>query len=373
MSLSNQLKKQITDKARIRRQPVSVSMELLPVCNLNCAMCYIRSEWEDVKKLGGLKTVDEWLTFAQELLEAGTLFLLLTGGEIFLYPEIKRLYIELYKMGFSITLNTNATMIDEDIVQWLNEYPPECISISLYGSNDTVYEKLCKRKGMFSRVDHAITLLQKNGIVFELKTMITPYNIDDLKYCVDYANQRNISYEATAYSFPPIRKIKDEEQVRFSPQQVVDSNLYFIDTMFTEAEMNESVIGMLKKYENTVHREGYIMKGLSCSACNYSCWINWQGKMTPCAMLNEPFEDPFEKGFMNSWEKLKLKVDDITMSSACANCDKREICTVCPASACAETGHLDGTSTYHCMMSNYLIERLYQYVEEHKIEQLLNS
>ena len=49
---------------------------------------------------GRLKTAAEWLKLAQEAKEAGMLFLLLTGGEPFLYPEFWELYGELKEMGF---------------------------------------------------------------------------------------------------------------------------------------------------------------------------------------------------------------------------------------------------------------------------------
>ena len=73
-----------------------------------------------VEEQGGLRTAEEWLDLARQMKDAGVLFLLLTGGEVFLYPRFKELYIELHKMGFVITINTNGTMIDENVVQWLN-------------------------------------------------------------------------------------------------------------------------------------------------------------------------------------------------------------------------------------------------------------
>lgn len=115
MGLSNNILKFLTQKAKIQRIPMTVNFELLPVCNLNCKMCYIRSSWDDVNKNGGLHSIDDWLDIAKQAKEAGTLCILLTGGEVFLYPDFKKLYIELHKMGFIITINTNASLIDENV------------------------------------------------------------------------------------------------------------------------------------------------------------------------------------------------------------------------------------------------------------------
>lgn len=119
MPLSNQIEKYMEAEARKHRIPLNAKLELLPVCNLNCRMCYIRTDMETVRAQGGLLPVEAWLTLARELRDAGTLFLLLTGGEVFLYPGFEELYTQLIEMGFSITLNTNATLIDERVMSWL--------------------------------------------------------------------------------------------------------------------------------------------------------------------------------------------------------------------------------------------------------------
>ena len=117
MGYSNRIMNILQQKAKISRIPLTVNFELLPVCNLNCKMCYIQSSWSDVKNQGGLKSIEYWINMAKQAKDAGTLCILLTGGEVFLYPHFKELYVELYKMGFIITINTNASLIDENVVE----------------------------------------------------------------------------------------------------------------------------------------------------------------------------------------------------------------------------------------------------------------
>ena len=52
----------------------------------------------------------------------GTLFILLTGGEPMLYPHFKELYTRLREMGFILTLNTNGTLIDNEMVRILQTH-----------------------------------------------------------------------------------------------------------------------------------------------------------------------------------------------------------------------------------------------------------
>lgn len=368
MGPSNRIDLMLIEKAAKERRAVKVNFELLPVCNLNCKMCYIHSSMQEVESLGGLKTVDEWLEFAEELKREGVLFILLTGGEVFLYPEFKRLYIELFKMGFVLTVYTNATMIDEETVSWLRQYPPKCVSISLYGASDETYETLCGRKGMFTKVDNAIHLLRRNNIAVELKTLFTPLNYGDYEKCLRYAAALGISYKTDPYVLPPSRTISAREAVRFTPRQAVECMFFCNRVTSSEKAYADSVVKHLRKYEESKDIPGSIHMGLTCAACNYSAWITWQGHMIPCAIIDEPYTLPFENGFLNAWEELKAKTDAITFSSECSHCEKRKVCISCPASSYAETGHLDGTPHYQCEMTELTLKKMYEYVKENNID-----
>ena len=84
------------------------------------------------RERGGLRSIEEWLHIANQLQEIGTLFILLTGGEPLLYPDFKELYIRLKEKGFILTINTNATLIDDETVrlfQRLKTPEGECLVI----------------------------------------------------------------------------------------------------------------------------------------------------------------------------------------------------------------------------------------------------
>ncbi len=387
MGLSNHITERLMKQAMIERRPVKVNFELLPVCNLNCRMCYIRSDMDRVQAEGGLRPYEEWLRLAEEMREADVLFLLLTGGEVFLYPGFRDLYEQLYRMGFLLTINTNATLINEKAVSWLAQYPPKCVSISLYGADNETYRKLCGQEGMFTRVDHAVRLLRESQIAVELKTMFTPLNAADAENCIKYAAELGIPYETAAYAFPPVRKEKAggnreeestagkqspseqaaEKQIRFTPEEAVRCTFECSRLMSDDTDYAQGIVNHLKKYEKTRKNPGHLNKGFHCAAANNSCWITWQGHMTPCAMMNEPYTLPFVHGFADSWEKLKEKTDSILLSAECSYCEKRAVCTVCPASALAETGHFDGTSLYHCRMTELTLDAMYRYMKKYHL------
>lgn len=351
MALTSRLEKLMEAEARRRRIPLNAKLELLPVCNLNCRMCYIRTDMEAVRAQGGLLPMETWLSLARELRDAGTLFLLLTGGEIFLYPEFEALYTQLSEMGFSITLNTNATLIDERAMAYLVKRPPQLVSISLYGASDDTYEALCGQKNAFARVDHAIDLLIESGIRIELKTMLNPLNMHDAQAMVDYARKKNVFYEATPYAFPPVRKCDGSEAFRFGPREAAAQLLENHRRARGMQGYAEAVAGKLRQYADTPEAGEGDLYGFTCGASNSSCWITWQGKLTPCGMIMAPHTLPLERGFAEAWAELKDKCDRILMSPKCMRCDKRNVCIVCPAANLAETGSFQEASPFHCEMT----------------------
>ena len=136
------IERQLLARAKYSHAPINGSLELLPICNMNCDMCYVRLSREEVQALGGLHTADEWIGVGQQMKEAGVLFLLLTGGEPLLFPDFKRLYTELRSMGFIITINTNGTLVDEKWADFFGRNKPRRVNITLYGANEEEYSRL---------------------------------------------------------------------------------------------------------------------------------------------------------------------------------------------------------------------------------------
>ena len=158
------VERMLLDQAKRTRAPANGSIELLPLCNMNCDMCYVRLSREEMEKLGRLRTADEWLEIGRQMKEAGVLFLLLTGGEPFLYPEFRRLYLELRRMGMIITINTNGTLIDEDLAEFLGKYKPRRVNITLYGTDEEAYANLCHYPGGYEKALRGIRLLRECGV-----------------------------------------------------------------------------------------------------------------------------------------------------------------------------------------------------------------
>lgn len=368
----NSSEKILALRAAVLHVPLGGTFELLPVCNMDCKMCYIRTTPENMRKQGKMLTADEWIKIAEDARDQGMLYLLLTGGEPLLYPEFEKLYTWLGTSGIVVVLNTNGTMIDEHIADLLCKYPPRKVNISLYGASDETYKRLCNYPSGFTKVIRGIQLLQKRNIKVKLNSSITPFNYSDLSDMQRIAGELGIPLQITPYMFPPIRKngIATEKFIRFTPKEA--ANIIFANAKETLSK-SDYYDWIKSKYQSY---EDYRDKKCSMEACGISCygsknnfWINWKGEMLPCGMMNRLNHDIIEEGFSRCWEQIGMDGKQISNPSKCCTCEKRSLCMICSAASLSETESFDETPDYLCEMTDCILQILEKEVTKNEIKE----
>ncbi len=94
-----------------KRMPVSGTFELTPRCNLSCRMCYIHLSGAEQSARGRELTTEEWLSVGRQAVDAGMVYLLLTGGEPMLRKDFVTIYSEMVKMGATPVLSPLFSLI----------------------------------------------------------------------------------------------------------------------------------------------------------------------------------------------------------------------------------------------------------------------
>ncbi|MCQ2472359.1 MAG: radical SAM protein [Clostridia bacterium] len=327
--------------------PLGGTFELTPVCNMNCRMCYIRMSESEMKSKGCLKTAEQWLQLAQQAKDAGMLFLLVTGGEPLLFPQFKELFMELKSMGLMVSINTNGTLIDDEMVEFFKNYPPYRINITLYGASNETYKRLCRFDNGYTRVINAIDKLKKAKLPVKINCSITPDNITDAKAVLSMAKDFSSPCSLGCYMFPPTRR-DNKATNRFTPAEAGKYQAAIDKMRYENKDFQENIQkillsdnGELKSYAPSIFR---------CRAGRSSFWITWQGKMNACGMMETFDLDPFKDGFVPCWQAVNKKISNSTALEGCEGCKDRAVCKVCPAIAAAETGDINKKPQYLCDM-----------------------
>lgn len=349
----------LIQSASSQHVPINGSLELLPLCNMNCDMCYVRLSREEMERQGRLRTVEEWLKVANEMQEAGTLFLILTGGEPLLYPGFRELYLELRKLGMIITINTNGTLIDEDWADFFAKHPPRRINITLYGTNPETYRELCHYEAGYEKALRGIRLLRERNVDVKINGSLVRDNEMDVRTMIETARNLDAAVNIDTYMYPAVRERSKlfHEQSRLLPERAAHGRVECLRAERDPETFLQVARSVVQKAEQTA--EGEAVPGtMRCQAGRTSFTINWQGKMRPCVMLTWPEAEVFETGFAKAWEKLQAGVRTITLSSKCSKCRLRELCDTCAACALYEGGAHDAVPEYMCRYTENFVEEM---------------
>lgn len=354
---TNTIEKAMLCRASAAQRPITGTLELLPICNMNCDMCYIRLSRTEMEKKGRMRTADEWISMGEEMERAGVLFLLLTGGEPLLFPDFRRLYLSLRERGIILTVNTNGTLIDADWAAFFGENKPRRINITLYGADDRAYETLCHYPGGFEKTVQGIRLLKERGVDVKINGSVTKSNRNDMEKIYAIGRELGAPVHMDTYMLPGIheRKLPFEAQSRLEPEEAAAAEMEMLRN-----EMNPEAFRMyVRQMLLQIKKEGNVYsEGITCMAGNCSFAVNWQGEMRPCVTLEEPSVLVFETGFESAWQQISEKVKAYRVNEKCRQCRLRPVCKTCVASARLETGEYDGLPEYLCRYAREYITLL---------------
>jgi len=161
------------------RFPYSCQWEVTCRCNLHCVMCYTDcfNHPASIRQELGTAAI---LRIMDELAEAGTLELCLTGGEPLTRPDFFQLYEHAIHCGFLVTVFTNGTLITEAQADRFAALRPHCIEISLHGMTRETFERITLGQGSYDRCLLAIGFLLDRQIPLVLKSTAMTLNYQEI-------------------------------------------------------------------------------------------------------------------------------------------------------------------------------------------------
>ena len=350
--MANDLERYLVEKAAAMGSPIKATLELSPLCNLNCAMCYIRHSQREVCEAGGLLSASWWESLIPELQEMGVLFVTLIGGEPFLYPDLERLYRKLAESGFYLNLTTNATLLANGVPDWMLQSPPRYISVSLYGADDKTYELVTGDPAGFTKTMAGLENLLGAGIPVRLNYVALPENIHSVDRIFAIRDKYDLPLIATGYCFPQARREQKNGYRRLTPHEAAKAELQIL--ALRERDRGKERIAYLAadrfSQETSRHTDR-----IYCHAGSSTFWISWRGEMLPCGMMKKPVI-PVQPGYLqDAWNEMKRRTGAVRTAPECAACSRREICLVCPAIQQAETGFFDQCPEYLCSMTEKMV------------------
>ncbi len=329
-----------------RRVPAEVSIEVTHRCPLECQHCYNNLPMGDPDARRQELTLDEHIRLLDQLVEQNCLWLLYTGGEIFARKDFLDIYSAAKKRGFIITLFTNGTMLTPRIVDYLAEYPPFSIEITLYGATRETYEALTRIPGSFDRCMKGIRLLRERGLPLKLKTVPTSINVHEVYEMKRFAEQElGVEFKFDPLVNPRTDCSQSPLAVRLSPEQAV--GLEFSDPT------RRAEYARLVAYEASVNLPASAKK-YTCGGGQNGCAIDPKGQMTICVLSHRDGYDLRSGSFEEGWDgRLKeIRISETTRETICTNCRIKSLCSMCPANGELEGGDPEAPVDFLCQVAH---------------------
>lgn len=341
--------KRITEQTAGERYPIQGSIELTERCNNSCVHCYINKPANDRDECQSELSCDEWCRIIDQIVDAGCLYLLLTGGEIFLRPDFLDIYTYAKRKGLLITLFTNGTLLTPRIADYLAEWVPYEIEITLYGMSREVYEHVTGVPGSYERCISGINLLLDRGLPLALKTMVLQSNKHELQAMKSYAEDLGLSFR---YDMIINKGFADKKgqpaKQRISPDEVVQFEL---------ADQKR-----IDAWQVAIKREVVIDNDqlYNCGGGVSHFHINAQGKLNICMMSRQPNYDLRQGTFQDGWHQRVPKIIEQkrTVDTECQQCSLQPICNQCPVQSEIEFGDSETRVEYICSITKAQSEAL---------------
>ena len=330
------------------RIPLDGTIEVTRRCPLECHHCYNNLAMNDPEARRRELSYEEHCRILDEIADAGCLWLLYTGGEIFARPDFLDIYTYAKKKGMLITLFTNGTLLTPEAADHLAEWRPFRIEITLFGRTAETYESVTQISGSFDRCMRGIQLLRERELPLALKSTVMSLNkheIWDLKRFVEQDIGCEFRFDAM------LNQRIDCEQgplaVRLTPVEVVE-----LDVL--DAKRMREWETFCRQFGGPVHSPDGQDEMYHCGGGINSFAIDPQGRMSVCPLAcDDPYDlrtGSFSEGWLDHLKRVRHR--RITRMTKCRSCTIQNMCGMCPANGTLENQDPEMPVDFLCQVAH---------------------
>ncbi len=337
---------QLQEQAVRNGVPLHVSLALTYRCNLQCVHCYALPKKDPAH--AELST-EAWIALATEAAEAGTLSMLLTGGEPLSRPDFIEIYNAVRRLGIYVTVFTNATLINERVIEAFLAAPPRMVEVSVYGATPESYAQITGHSEAYDSAMRGIAMLREAGLPIRLKTILMKANRHEFKTLYELGGKEAHRFRYDSNIMPRFQGDTVAETLRVPVKDVVEFEASVIPELSRQwralAEDSQKI-----QPPPAGHEMPLLYK---CRAGQASFHVTPYGGVQACVLTirNSVRYNPGE--LVKAWHEARDAVRSLRapQNYACTTCTDRMFCRSCPPLAELECGDPAGCSPYACALA----------------------
>jgi len=290
-------------------------------CNLRCTHCY-QENFTSEKDIS-FKFLKEIFTNVENFLKEKNkkLVLDLTGGEIFLYKDWKKI-IELVfssEIVNKIGIITNGFFLNNSTIEFLKSFPDIEIKISTEGIEKEIYE-FYRGKGAYEKFIEVIERLKITNFNKTLMFTITESNNDQVEKIFDFCKEYKFS-KFIIERFIPLGNSKEmkEDIVK------IDTWCKIIKILFENCDLEFNIHDVLpyRGFMVEMKNEGNFLYGAFCIVGRDGIAIMPEGDVFPCRRFPLKIGNLLQQKLSDIWENspvLNLSKDKKNLKGICKGC-----------------------------------------------------
>jgi AdoMet-dependent heme synthase len=319
--------------------PLGVQLDLTYRCNERCVHCYLDHDDH------GEMTSAEIKDLLDQLAAAGVFFLTISGGEIFLRPDLFDILEHARKLMFSVKIKTNAILIKEDQAKRLAALNVEGVQISIYSDRPDVHDGITLVAGSLERSLKGARLLRENGVKVSFANVLMTQNADDYLAVKRLAEEIGAGFTLD----PTVTPMMDGDRSILS----LNVDQAALRRVVRDTELVDDVEEFCAPPAGPYNEEDAFAQ-IPCSAGHSAAYVSPYGDVYPCVQFPLPSGNIRQTKFIDIWRhspQLK-EVRSITLGDleGCSSCGNQQVCSRCPGLAYME-GNMRGPSTQDCEKS----------------------
>jgi MoaA/NifB/PqqE/SkfB family radical SAM enzyme len=274
--------------------PLSVLFEVTHRCNLGCQHCYLTEG--PVGRPAPTReelTLDEVRRALDQLARAGTFFLTLTGGEVFMRRDFIEILAHARARNFSVTIFTTGTLLTPAMATEIADLHPLSVEVSIYSARPEIHDRVTKIPGSHARSLRALRLLRECGVIILIKTPLMSLNSGECRGIVELAEELGAGYGFDPMLVPrrdgnlmPIALGASRDELR----------AFFSDPVLAK-EFHQPVRCLPQRGEEI------------CGTGRRTCMISPYGDVFPCGVHPVPAGNLREQSFDEIWNGSPLLRD----------------------------------------------------------------
>lgn len=296
--------------------PLSMTWEMTHRCNLNCVHCYVSNSKQSSRN--GELDFRKIKNIIRQLEAAGCLQIILTGGELFTRSDILEIITEIKRAGIFYSIYTNGTLINSEIIDALNKYPPLLIEVSMYGFSKQCYETVTRADGSYQKFRKGLDLLIEKKFDLRLKSVAIRHNYREIESMKKFADELGTAFRFDALITSPISHTgyyNSLEKIRLKPNELLSLEL--------------KNLNKFKRHPTTTKTTNYYPD--TCGAGRYEANIDPYGKLSLCLLDRYPFYNLQNGNVKQGWDIIsKIRQTNDMEYSDCSVCEARVYCHICP-------------------------------------------